>query len=344
MAVVVVEIGHAGHVHFFRPVREMLLENDIELVIYSRNKPGCFELLRHYGINSYIDRTLDSNTSKLISLLPRSLSVLQLAKSLDAKALVGIHPVHSALASRVSNFPSIAFADTDYALEQIMLYGIFSDHLITPRSYRWRFGKKHITYSGFQELSYLHPNHFEPKREKLDEAGLLDNGPPVIVRLISWDATHDLGVRHTKWERKLIQRLSKDHRVIVSSEGQVPRDLKRYENPLPAHEFHNLLAFSRLYIGAGATSSSEAAMLGVPAVYTNPLRIGYLEELEQRYQLIRMELRLPRIDIAVSEALETPLSIYQKRRKKMLSNTCDVAAFASNQISRLISHFPTMDA
>ena len=41
-----------------------------------------------------------------------------------------------------------------------------------------------------------------------------------------------------------------------------------------------------LIFGEGATMASEAALLGVPAVYVNSLQLGYLQEQERNYHLV----------------------------------------------------------
>ena len=46
------------------------------------------------------------------------------------------------------------------------------------------------------------------------------------------------------------------------------------------------MGHAALIFGEGATMASEAAMLGVPAVYVNSLQLGYLQEQERDYQLV----------------------------------------------------------
>ena len=46
------------------------------------------------------------------------------------------------------------------------------------------------------------------------------------------------------------------------------------------------MAFCKLYVGEGGSMAAEAAILGTPAVYCNPLRCGYLLALERKYGLV----------------------------------------------------------
>ena len=49
---------------------------------------------------------------------------------------------------------------------------------------------------------------------------------------------------------------------------------------------HSVLNYASLYIGEGGTMASEAACLGVPAIYVNSLDAGVFNE-EESYGLLR---------------------------------------------------------
>ena len=55
---------------------------------------------------------------------------------------------------------------------------------------------------------------------------------------------------------------------------------------IPKSKIHDLLYYATMYIGEGASMASEAAVLGTPSIYINPLRLGYLDELEKKYGLV----------------------------------------------------------
>lgn len=50
---------------------------------------------------------------------------------------------------------------------------------------------------------------------------------------------------------------------------------------------HHAMAFAKMYIGDSQTMAAEAAVLGTPSIRFNDFvgEIGYLEELENTYQL-----------------------------------------------------------
>jgi len=68
----------------------------------------------------------------------------------------------------------------------------------------------------------------------------------------------------------------------------LPESLKRYAMPLLPEDFHGVLAQAAFVLTEGASTASEAACLGVPAVYINNTEPrGYLQMLEQDYGLVR---------------------------------------------------------
>ena len=55
----------------------------------------------------------------------------------------------------------------------------------------------------------------------------------------------------------------------------------------PVEDIHHLLAHAQLIVGESATMSSEAAVLGVPAVMIATTGRGYTDDQERRYGLVR---------------------------------------------------------
>jgi predicted glycosyltransferase len=99
----------------------------------------------------------------------------------------------------------------------------------------------------------------------------------------------------------------------------------------------DLLAFARLYIGEGGSMAAEAAVLGVPAVFCNRLRVGYLVALEKQWGLAvnvdRLEQGLPRaLELLAQDDLKNQ---WQQRRQIMLSQSDDVAGFMVRLITQV---------
>ena len=95
---------------------------------------------------------------------------------------------------------------------------------------------------------------------------------------------------------------------------------------------HNAIAFSSLLFGESATMASEAAILGVPAIYLDNDGRGYTNEEEEKYGLVynyteSEEEQLRAIKKGI-EILTTPnlKEEWQKRRMKMFSEKIDATA------------------
>ncbi len=91
--------------------------------------------------------------------------------------------------------PHLAFGDTENASLTARITIPFTDALYTPDCFEGSLGPKHRKYRGYKELAYLHPKYFRPNRDSLRIAGLSESEPYLVVRLASWDASHDIGDR-----------------------------------------------------------------------------------------------------------------------------------------------------
>jgi hypothetical protein len=147
---------------------------------------------------------------------------------------------------------------------------------------------------------------------------------------VSWEAFHDIGQKGLNLKEKIeiVKEAMKYGKVFISSEGELPAELKEYEMKVPHQLLHDILYYSKLYIGEGGTTASECAMLGTPAIYVNTLSAGTLEE-QGKYGLIFCFRNSNGVFEKALQLLQT-LDLrqeYQKRKEKMLSGKIDVTAF-----------------
>lgn len=96
---------------------------------------------------------------------------------------------------------------------------------------------------------------------------------------------------------------------------------------IPSHKLHDALAFASLFIGEGATMASECAMLGTPAIYVNTLKLGYINELEDKYGLITTFKNSQSVLEKAIETITTNDEYYNQKNKKMLNDNIDPTAF-----------------
>jgi len=168
----------------------------------------------------------------------------------------------------------------------------FVDTVCAPDSFDLPVSPEKRRSLDFQELAYLHPQYFQPDPLALSESGVDSSEPYYVVRLAGWDAYHDVGNQGLSpaGTRELVGFLEQHGTVYLSSEGDLPPDLEPYRLSAPPERIHDVLYYADLYVGDSGTMSTEAALLGTPAIRTNTM-VGdddenVFHELEQRYELL----------------------------------------------------------
>ena len=73
---------------------------------------------------------------------------------------------------------------------------------------------------------------------------------------------------------------------LLPAKEKLPAQLEQYQFPIPPEWIHHALAFARFFVGESSTMASEAAVLGVPAIFVSTSPRGYTEEQEHRYGLV----------------------------------------------------------
>jgi hypothetical protein len=194
-----------------------------------------------------------------------------------------------------------------------------------------------IKYESYHELAYLHPNHFQADKTVVEKYFSADT-PFFILRFSSLNAYHDAGIQgiNTEIAQHLIDILKPHGRIYITSERELEPQFEPYRIKINTLDMHHVMAFSTLYIGDSQTMAAEAAVLGVPFVRFNDFvgRIGYLNELEDVYQLgfgikASEEGAAEKMYKVVEEILSMPnlKEEWETRRQKMLSEKIDYAQF-----------------
>jgi hypothetical protein len=229
--------------------------------------------------------------------------------------------------------PHIALEDT-FNMEQVKLSMLFTDVVLTGDYPHPSLGKKEIKYPGYHELAYLHPNVFTLDERVLAILGMKKGEKYAIVRFVAWEASHDIGHSGISYENKikLVKTLSRHLHVFISSEMELPEELKNYQIKIPPEQMHNALAFAHLFVGESSTMATESAVLGTPSIYINDSKLGYTNDLAN-YGLLYsyMESEIDQIT-AIKKAEELALKQntkeeYLTKREQMLADKIDVSAF-----------------
>ncbi|MCA9395235.1 MAG: DUF354 domain-containing protein [Candidatus Omnitrophica bacterium] len=329
---IVVDIGHPAHVHFFKHFIHESRRQGHKILITAADKDIAFDLLDDYKFEYIkLGTTGRSLIRKVMSVPVLDWKLFRAVKKFDPDLFLGLGSIRATHVAKMLGKHSIIFNDTEATIKEHILYYPFADRVVSPRCFGRDFGAKHIRYDGYHELAYLHPDRFRPDPTVLEELGIGPHENIYIVRFIAWEATHDIGQKgfDTEGKRAIIKRLSKEGRVIITSEGELPDDLYQYHMSISPTKMHDLLAFASMYVGEGATMASEAAVLGVPVVFLSTLVHNYLHEQADEYQLIHVFNQQRPAIVKMRELLAQPdlKEEYQRRRQRMLADKVDVTAF-----------------
>ncbi len=325
-----IDIGHPAHVHYFKNTVLYLKKNGHDFLITAREKDVTHQLLNNYKI-SFVSRGKgrDGLLGKFFYLLKANYQLYHLGKGFKPDLFISFSSPYAAQVSTILKIPHIAFTDTEHAKLGILAFLPFSNYVITPKVYKNDLGKKHIRFDGYMEQSYLQ-NDFNPKIDTLKKLKLTKNQKFVIIRLVAWKASHDIGQQGFGKDTlmDLVNSIEKYARIFILSEGEIPQVLKKYELKINPIEIHNLLYYAILFIGEGATMASECAILGTPSIYINTLSAGTLEDQEKK-GLLHIFNSPHGVKNKALELLGNPKikSIQRKKCFEVMQNKIDVNRF-----------------
>lgn len=338
---ILIDINHPAHVHYFRNFYEIITAMGHEILVVSRNKEIEHHLLHLYGI-PFVDRGKGKTGrySKFFYLLYADVKLLSLALKFKPDIFINfLHPYPSHVA-RLLGKVSLVFSDTEHARLHHKLTVPFATKVFTPSCYRRDLGKKHVRFNSYMELSYLHPNYFQPDPSVLKLLNVEEWEKFVILRFVSWAAAHDFG--HTGMtlenKRKVVKELSNHGRIFISSEGKLPADLEKFRISIPLNKMHDALYYSSLLFGESATMASEAAVLGTPAIFIDNDGRGYTDEEEAKYSLVNnFTESATDQERALHKALEIIMDQngkekYREMRNVLLSNCIDTTRFMIDEV------------
>ena len=340
---IIVDIAHPAHVHFFKNFIWEMQKRGHDILITAGDKDVTLSLLESYGFNYKFTCKRTSGYKLIAEILKRDLQMLKFVKEYKPDIVMGIASTIAAHVSKITNVKSIVFTDTEHTKLGDMITYPFSDAIITPSCYKKNIGKKQIRYNGYHELAYLHPNYFTPNPAVLDELGLTEDDNIFLIRFAAFDASHDEHTENFKKEyvASLIKKLEPYGKIIISSEKKLDEYLEKYQYNLPPDKYHDVLYYSKLYIGEGSTSAEEAAILGTPSLHFERLNvngviscvtplIGLLDELQNKYGLVYSYCTEHELLNKIDNVLHNITSMKKQwieKRDRLLKDKIDVTAF-----------------
>ncbi len=344
---ILIDIGHPAHVHLLHPLSDELRKRGHQLFFSVRDIPVAIRLMEHYGMTPYLQlgKKHDGIVGKAQDVIHQDAQLFRFVRmhhiSLGLSSGIVLSHV-----SQLTGMKAMMFDDDDDAAEPLVVrYGHPMSHTVFTPDCIHRKTKKAIYYPGTHELAYLHPNRFTPDPKVLQKAGLNDKERFFIMRFVAMRGHHDIGQEGLTIEQKriLVDLLKSHGRVIITSERPIEEEFEPYRIPVPAEDIHSLMAYCSLFVGDSQTMTSEAALLGVPALKCNTFagRLSVPNMLEKRFGLCSAFLPTQFDDMC--HTINQLLSIdsvhlhneWQTKREVMLEMLTDPTEFFVNYIESL---------
>jgi predicted glycosyltransferase len=331
---IVVDISHPAHVHYFRNFIWEMEKKHHEIMITASEKEIAYQLLDRYGFNYQKLGSYGDNIVKKIANLPiLELKMYQAVKKFNPDLFLGFASIRAAHVSKILGRTAIILDDSEPGYAQQLLYYPFADVILTPSCFDGSFGRKHVKFNGYMELSYLNPKYFDPNKAFIEEMGLdLKNGY-ILMRFVAWKAYHDIGKKGITKKFEIVRQLEDYAPVYISSESRLPKELEKYRLNIPPERIHDVLFYSKLFFSDSQTMTTEAAILGTPAIRCNSFvgkkDMGNFRELENAYHLI---FNFSDENQALEKAIEllqpsTLKKEWEIKKNAMLDEKVDVTAF-----------------
>lgn len=345
---ILIDINHPAHVHMFRCFAHEMIERGHNVLFTIRDKEFEIKLLEAEGL-PYVNlgRKRAGKISRVLFNLQCVCKVWRIARRFKADVFLSHGSIVAAHVARMLGKPAIAFEDT-FNMEQVRMYLPFTSVVLTSDYEHPIHDAKVLKYPGYNELLYLHPHRFTPmKREEVCRLlGIKPEERYVLMRFVSWHATHDKGHKGVSFENKLeaVWQMSRYARVFISSESPLPEELAAYKLPTAPELIGHVLAHATLVFGESATMVSESAMLGVPGIYLDNTGRLYTRDLQEHYGLCWCYTesesdQQAAISQAVSLLSQDPATLAEEMRlraAKLMSEKIDVTAF----LTYFIENYP----
>ncbi len=339
------DVLRPAHAHLFAALGRELVARGHDVRFFVRDENGTFEVLRERGL---ADRALVTPDGGFpLGFLGHSTRLWRLLRDFRPDAVTALLCPRTGVtpwlrrAVRQDRACLFLLRDDERALLGHAAVELLAHEVCTPDTYDAIVHGRQVTYAGFHALAYLHPKRFTPDVEVVRRLGVDPSSRYFVLRVLAAKRSRDYfrpGL--TISQRIMLSRLlARFGRVYVSSDGPLPPELEALRLPCSGQDMLHLLAGAKLLVGESATMASEAAVLGVPAVYIAPAGRGYTDDLERRYDLVRT-FNGPRFvadwmsevrELAADEELPARSAA---GRERLLREKIDVTGFLADRFER----------
>jgi uncharacterized protein len=286
---ILVDINHPGQVHLFRNAINILRDKGHKTIVTIKDIPAARALLSLYDIDYiFLGSKSDGMAGKAMNQLKYNYKMWKLFKKHKIDIALG-SSITVDHASMFCKTKALHFSDDDPdVVPFVVKYAHpFADHIICPDCLSFpKHEKKVVKYAGYHELSYLHPNRFIPDPSVLSETGLKKDEVFFIMRFNVFKAHHDIGIKGLSLEQKLklIEVLKPHGKIFITTEREIEPELKEFQLKISPEKTHSLIAYATIFLGDSQTMTSEAAVLGTPALKCNSFagKLAVHNELEEK--------------------------------------------------------------
>jgi len=336
---ILIYLGHPAHFHLFKNTIRNLEDKGHIVSVLIKKKDILEDLLRRSEmdyLNILPEGRRDGKVGIALGVLKRDWRLFRFCLRNRPDLLMGTSAEIGHVGT-ILRIPSVNVNEDDAALISTFcrISYPWSTYILSPEvcdNGSWE--KKSIKYQSYHELAYLHPGNFKASRDIVRKY-LDPDQPYFLIRFAQLSAHHDSGIRGISDElaMKIIELLKPHGRIFITSERPLTEHFEPYRLNIDPLEIHHVMATASLYIGDSQTMAAEAGVLGVPFLRYNDFvgRIGYLKELEEKYELgygIRPsepETLLRRLGLILE--MENKHQVFQNRRERMLKDKIDLASF-----------------
>jgi len=244
--------------------------------------------------------------------------------SIDLMLQIG--GIFNAPIGKLRNVPTFAFSDTENDIWGNKLSFRLSSFVFMPVCFDHDYGghfKNEVHYPGYHELAYLSPKFIGPIKHPENK---------FLLRFVGWSAGHDIGETSLSKLQKieLVNLLLKYGEVYISSESKLPDKIEKHEINFHPSKIHEFMKSCKLIIGESATMTSEAACMGIPAVFISNTGRGYTTEQDEKHGLVKHfktnqwnEIKTTIDDWASKDIYNE----WQEKRLNMLSSKIDITTW-----------------
>jgi len=317
----------------FTKLSERLRKDGHEVFEATREYKEVIQLLKLKRIKAKIVGKHGGETlpSKLKASAERTLELASIMAELRPDVAVSFSSPETSRVAFGLKIPHVSLNDSPHAEAVARLSVPLATVLLTskviPKTVWIKFGipaNKIVQYNALDAWAWL--KDFKPDEEILTQLNLEKSKPIVVFRTEESFASYLLGkIPKTPVLLPLIKSLTKsdvDFQAVVMPRYETQTALlkEKLEGRVTVCESTvdgpSLLSYTSIFVGAGGTMTSEAALLGVPAISSYPDKPSLIEKFLIKKGLVVRETNMKKVEAMILKMLRNIESVQMRQREK----------------------------